>query len=247
MWGLWDTMDIPDKYTKNQAENARLLGLEPRLFLKDDIDLLVKRYTDEEDSTFQDRYNALKRPSCKADVAKYLIVYYEGGVFLDNDAELKKAKNLDTFIADLESNENGVWFTETESKTPITLISRGKPYTNIYANYIIASKKGSSVLKDIISLCMSRADELKDINRWADVHVLWCTGPDAVTTILHDNKYESLQIYNKSMSDSVLHHKCDNTWQNNRDIYTVPGGISPSERKNLIMAYKSKMLKIKRI
>lgn len=210
MWGLWDSSDIPSKYLKNQEKNQNILkGSNKITHEKKDIEDLVLKYSEEFDSEFSNIYNSLKRNVCKADLGRYLLIYYYGGVYLDNDVDIKTAFSM----SDLKNHKNGVWYTEDIVDVKV-LDPREEKLPNRYANYIIASLyPRNPILLDIIKESSKRIKTLKDPENWTDNDIVWSTGPDVVTTVLTHTKYSNFIIYDKQKSDKILIHNCEGTWR----------------------------------
>ena len=217
MWGLWDSSDIPSKYLKNQEKNQEILkGSNKITHGKKDIEDLVLKYSEEFDNEFSNIYNSIKRNVCKADLGRYLLIYYYGGVYLDNDVDIKTTFSM----SDLKNHKNGVWYTEGVVDVKV-LDPRQEKIPNRYANYIIASLyPGNKILLDIIKESCKRIKALKDSVNWTDNDIVWSTGPDVVTTILTHTKDKNFIIYDKQKSDKILVHKCEGTWRKNKDKYT---------------------------
>ena len=214
MWGLWDSSDIPSKYLKNQEKNQEILkGSNKITHGKKDIEDLVLKYSEEFDNEFSNIYNSIKRNVCKADLGRYLLIYYYGGVYLDNDVDIKTSFSM----TDLKNHKNGVWYTENVVNVK-KLDPREEKIPNRYANYIIASLyPRNQILLDIIKESSKRIKTLKDSVNWTDNDILWSTGPDVVTTILSHTKHNNYIIYNKQKSDKILIHKAEGTWRKEKD------------------------------
>jgi mannosyltransferase OCH1-like enzyme len=214
MWGLWNSYNIPSKYLKNQEKNQNILkGSNKITYGKKDIEDLVLKYSEEFDSEFSNIYNSIKRNVCKSDLGRYLLIYYYGGVYLDNDVDIKTAFSM----SDLKKYKNGVWYTEAIVDLEV-LDPREEKIPIRYANYIIASLyPGNTILLDIIKESSKRIKTLKDSVNWTDNDILWSTGPDVVTTILTHTKHNNFIIYNKQKSDKILIHNCEGSWRKKKD------------------------------
>jgi mannosyltransferase OCH1-like enzyme len=214
MWGLWDSSDIPSRYLKNQEKNQEILkGSNKITHGKKDIEDLVLKYSHEFDPEFSSIYNSIKRNVTKADIGRYLLIYYYGGVYLDNDVDIKTAFSM----SDLKTYKNGVWYTEAIVDVK-DLDSREEKIPNRYANYIIASLyPRNQILLDIIKESSKRIKTLKDSVNWTDNDVLWSAGPDVVTSILTHTKHNNFIIYDKQKSDKILIHKRESSWRREKD------------------------------
>ena len=214
MWGLWDNTPLPQKYVKQQDKNQDILkGSKKNTYLKKDIEELVLKYSNEFDNDFYNIYNSIKRNVTKADIGRYLLIYYYGGVYIDNDIDILSQFSMN----DLKTYKNGVWYTEhianiqdlgpKEEKNPVRI-----------ANYIIASLyPKNEILLDIIKESSKRIKSLQSQEYWNDSDVLWCAGPDVVTTILTHTQKRDYILYDLEKSKNIILHKSEGTWRLKKD------------------------------
>lgn len=210
MWGLWDNTPLPQNYVKQQDKNKNILkGSKKHTYFKKDIEELVLKYSNEIDHDFYNIYNSIKRNVTKADIGRYLLIYYYGGVYIDNDIDILS----DFSMSDLKNYNNGVWYTEKianiqdlgskEEKNPVRI-----------ANYIIASLyPKNEILLDIIKESSKRIKSLQSQELWNDSDVLWCAGPDVVTTILTHTQKRYYILYDLEKSKNIILHKSEGTWR----------------------------------
>ena len=174
---------------------------------------MVLRFSEEVDPSFEKVYHSIPRGVSKADIGRYLVLYYLGGIYLDNDIILKNGN----WINILDKYPNGVWFTEKMCKSSEQFGKREKKYLHRIANYAIAlSNPKSQLVKDIIVESSKRIKNLSD-QEWSDEDVLWATGPDVVTTILTETYLDGFKILNLEASKSALSHKATGSWRNKED------------------------------
>ena len=140
-----------------------------------------------------------------------MIIYFRGGIYCDADCYINKKFNEDI-------NSNIILFTEGIVPNVNRLGPReSKNLDNVLrvANYFFVSKfKKHPFFKAVIAECLKRLKrilikEKKTIFNRQDI--LWCCGPDVITTIYHltKHKYNDIHLHDKSFLD----HRCYNSWK----------------------------------
>lgn len=215
MWGLWDNFPLPEKYQKIQKENKRALKAPLVLHQREDIFAHVKQFSDEFGPEFFELFTRIPRKVCQADLGRYILIYHLGGLYLDLDARVKNAKK---FLEDLDYY-NGVWL--TEKMAPVeSLGPREKPYTQRVAQYAFyVSQPRSPLLLEIIKEAFNRVNVLfqERGNAWSDSDVLWATGPDVVTTCIHETSERHFKLLSLSKSNAFVIHECHWSWHDGKD------------------------------
>lgn len=215
MYGLWDVSPLPIPLKKVQEHNAKALNSQ---FITHDKAATLKyvlQYSREFDPDFYDLFIRISRKVSQADLGRYLIIFYEGGMYCDLDAIVKDPRD---FLEDL-SYRNGVWF--TEKITDISNLGiREKPYSHRIAQYALFIKdKRSPLMLEIIQESTRRVRMLfeETKGKWSDSDVLWATGPDVVTTIIHETSKSDFKILNLKESQKFINHKGSGGWRKGKD------------------------------
>jgi len=206
MWGIWDETPFP--YV-NQVENiCTRLGYSYKVHSKNDIENLVDRYANEFNIDIIKAYYKIQRKVSRADIGRYLVIFYYSGIYLDNDAILTQQLTKKEYL-----NEQGVWFTEKRLRPDMMhkLGHREAKYSHRIANYAFGCHKIQSlVMKKIIDEAIART--LKIDNPWTDKDVIYCTGPDVITTLYHRTK-----LFSKAHPKKYVKHKAHGSWKAGKD------------------------------
>lgn len=216
MWGLWDTTPLPEEYQAMREHNQKLLKMPSILHEKGDIFLYVKQFSDEFDPALYDLFQKIPRKVCQADLGRYIIIYYLGGLYLDLDARVVDPN----ILLRLGHYPNGVWLTELICR-PSNLAPREKPYCRRIAQYaFFMEEKRSPLLLQIIQESIRRVKVLfaECGDKWSDTDVLWGTGPDVVTTIVHETGHRNFKILNYFESWGFVCHECHSKWHGQKDV-----------------------------
>ncbi len=215
MWGLWDTTPLPNHLVKIQVYNNKILSTKSVTHEKSEILDYVARFSHEHDIDYFELFQKIPRKVSQADLGRYIIIYYEGGMYCDLDVVIKKPHE---FLRDLEY-KNGVWLTE-KVIDPEYLGPREKPYAHRIAQYAFFSKeKKCALLLEIIHEAFRRVQLLFQEcgDQWSDLDVLWATGPDVVTTVLHETLESDYKILDLKQTQKLLKHQSQSTWRDGKD------------------------------
>jgi len=154
-------------------------------------------------------YNIIPHWVIKADLARLLFIYYNGGIYCDVDCFIKKK---------FDNDYNVILFTEHICKSVHSLgprESKNPDHKIRIANYFFYSKiKKHPFFKEVIDECLKRLEQLfikENNNRLTHKDILWCCGPDVITTIYHSTKNKYTDIY--LCDQSFLSHKCYGSWR----------------------------------
>ena len=209
MWGLWDKGDIPHIIKERHDNMKKKFSCKISVHGKDDIENLVEKYTQEFDSDFSKLYHNIQRKVARADLGRYLLIFYMGGIYLDNDAIIK---NINPYL-NLSSYKNGIW--EIEKIVNVNQLGPlEKPISKRIANYIIATPPQSMILLEILKESSCRVkSRLEKGGEWSDSDILWATGPDVVTTIVDKWDMQSGILICKEN----VEHFSEGTWRNGQD------------------------------
>ena len=145
-------------------------------------------------------YYALPKWVSQTDLARLLYVYEYGGIYCDVDCFIKKSFELGEVTLFVE------WVCKIEDLGP------RECKTNLVriANYCFSSTPKHPFIKEVIEECIRRVQEIP-IAKPTDADILWCCGPDVITTIYHLRKdiYPNIQLYN----NNYLDHRCYGSWR----------------------------------
>lgn len=147
-----------------------------------------------------------------ADLGRLLIVYFKGGFYCDIDCFIKRLIPFSTsktcvFEEKIVPDLN--FLGERERKDH-------DKYRQRIANYFF----GSTIIRDeffklTIEECIKRLHRIlneqkeKEGNTVSNHDVLWCCGPDVITSIYHENDKRNIELYDQSF----LHHVCSSSWR----------------------------------
>ena len=210
---IWYGVDAPsplhhanEKYRRGYNSIVKNSMCEIRLWTKSDCEYLVQQYPE-----YEGIYSAANN-IMKYDIMRYLIVYHCGGSYLDADIVLKKS------LANINANE--CFFIEN-----IVPLSRNNPgyYEPIrkgvlelpirIANYAFSSKPKNPIFLEFLAEIRRRMFVQRAPKR--DYDVLYLTGPDVVTSVIHAvKKTMTINVVSKLVSNSIIEHTCAGEWRN---------------------------------
>jgi mannosyltransferase OCH1-like enzyme len=203
VYGIWSTKPMPAYF----AETIKLWqdrAWTTKLWNKQQCEELIQKYPQ-----YSEIYHNLPRNIQRADFIRYLIVYFEGGVYCDLDARpgpitLSDQKDCIYFV---EHISNDQWCEETIKRYPIR---EGVPELKIrISNYFFGAIAGHESLLKIIELLIARVKKFP--NEIDDYSVLFLTGPDVVTQIAQNYRIEhNTKLY--------VSHLCTGTWRACNDV-----------------------------
>ena len=209
---IWYGVDAPsplhhpnEKYRRGYESIVKNSMCEIKLWTKSDCEYLVQQYPQ-----YESMYRAANN-IMKYDIMRYLIVYHCGGTYLDADIVLK------TSLENITANE--CFFIEN-----IIPLSRNNPgyYEPIrkgilehpirIANYAFSSKAKNPIFLEFLAEIRRRMFTQPVPKR--DYDVLYLTGPDVVTSVIHTiNKTTPVNVVSKLMSNSIIEHTCAGEWR----------------------------------
>lgn len=209
---IWYGVDAPsplhhpnEKYKIGYNSIVKNSMCEVRLWTKSDCEYLIQRYPE-----YEGIYRAANN-IMKYDIMRYLIVYHCGGTYLDADIVLKKS------LANITANE--CFFIEN-----IIPLSRRNPgyYEPIrkgqlehpirIANYAFSSKARNPIFLEFLAEIRRRM-YIQPVPK-RDYDVLYLTGPDVVTTVIHAAKKTiSINVISKLVSNSIVQHTGAGEWR----------------------------------
>lgn len=205
LWGFWDATPFPVS-EKADSLTSRGIASSWRVHGPHDIPRLLRRYSTEVDGgRLEGVYWQIPRPVCRSDIARLLVVYFMGGLYLDVDASIRRK------ITRREWNR-GIWILEKIEAEDTAFGPREEHRHMRVANYAFgAPAPGCPAVRACleeatrrISLMMSALDE------WSDSDVLWVTGPDVQSTLYAHRP----QLFGEPLSD-LVEHAAMGAWRSN--------------------------------
>lgn len=122
-------------------------------------------------------YNNAPSYACKSDIARYTILYYEGGLYVDTDTE--PLKNYSYLISDPHITLGLVCLDLCKSK----LFFCGYRYSN---SWLYAKKKCSYLYKFLVDISLTPYERY-----YSSLEYTWnTTGPGALTRLVKEEKLE---------------------------------------------------------
>jgi hypothetical protein len=209
MWGMWDTKPFPFEDKLRCLEG---FGYDARVYGREMVERLVEQFTNEHSPNLSKAYYSIQRKVSQADIGRYLLVFYFGGMYLDNDVTLQRP------LTDREWVDKGAWFIEKYlCDTELGGLGPREERINLrMANYALGYPKPKcAALKAIINEAVRRVLSMAGGYIWTDEDVLYCTGPDVVTT-MYDKWGE--QLFSSALESGIVTHAAHGTWRDFRDV-----------------------------
>ena len=209
---IWYGVDAPSplhhpnqKYSRGFSSILKNSMCEVKVWTKSDCEHLIRQHPEYE-GIYRQANNIMKY-----DIMRYLIVYCFGGTYLDADIVLKKS------LANITAKE--CFFIEN-----IVPLSRNNPgyYEPIrkgvlehpirIANYAFSSKPRNPIFTEVLTEVRRRM-YIQPAPK-SDYDVLYLTGPDVVTTVIHAmKKIIPINIVSKLVSGGIIEHTCAGEWR----------------------------------
>lgn len=204
--------------------NERLPGYKQIYFTDDDIDNYIKDNFSERIYTAYNNINP-KYGAAKADFFRYLVIYKEGGIYLDiksgptknisgffekynNKLLVGTGLNIVRYLFPIE-HFRGI-FDINDDWNYITKINGSE-----YQQYVIAGNKGNPLMKKVIQQVVSNIEygmENKKYYNSGNFSVVAMTGPITYTLVLekYKRKYkENIAFFNGGLSGRISHSLID--------------------------------------
>lgn len=203
VWGLWDKGGLPAGALETRRASARLLpSTRTVVWSRAAVERLL-------DDDWRQLWPALPRGVCQADVARYLIAYRVGGIYLDADAEL------------LQAPPGGDWkvLLMIEQRVPDAryLGPRESKHLVRMAQFMFATVPRHDFWQCVLQLSLSRCRQLLEAgHEWLDSDVLWATGPDVVTSVFHE-KFSGDPSIEVKVAREFVRHECAGAWRKGAD------------------------------
>lgn len=213
---LWDT-EIP-KHLRRTCAAVEALNPEfqVRMWNNDDVRALLA----ENDRDYLAVYDGYERDIQRADFARYVILYFCGGLYLDLDIRavrpihrLLKAKEEEGFSCILcEETRLKPEYREATKSFPIReslpVGERAECEFRV-SNYFMVARKGDRTLKRILELCVERAGHpVRE-----DYDVIFTTGPDVVSTVIDRRQDDDVLVLSRKEVEKYIFHLGDGYWK----------------------------------
>lgn len=211
---IWHGIDAPSpadhpnrKYSQGFASILKNSNCEVKVWSKADCENLILEYPQ-----FEGIYNKSTN-IMKFDIIRYLIIYHSGGTYLDADVILRKPLEKITanecfFIEKIITNV-------ANHESRYEPIRKGIPEHSVrIANYAFSSKPKNPIFIEILTEIRRRMHIQSAPKN--DYDVLYLTGPDVVSTVLHRLAAVSkikINIIPEKVSKSIFIHVFAGEWR----------------------------------
>ena len=206
VYGLWDDDPLPEYYKMNIFQWVKQ-GFFVKVWNRTEVEDLFKQYP-----MWDDLYHRLPLPIMKADLARLLIIYDQGGTYMDLDA-FPYDNNLFQFLQQDSIQE--LFFLESENtneyarSTAKTIhIRKGVPEKpKRYANFAFFALPHNKHILHLLHFVKKRFDSLEDYTFTIDYDVLYTTGPDTVTEMVYELKPRTIPHH------YFIYHQTTASWR----------------------------------
>lgn len=214
---LWDN-SIPRRLRQTCRQTEALNPeFEVRWWRNADVRALLE----EHDPGHLRVYDGYERDIQRADFARYAILYYCGGLYLDLDIEavapfyplLAELRNHSCILC--EETQLAPEFRKMTATYPIRqcLPEAERPECTLrISNFFLAARKGDATMKRILDLCVARSRHTVR----EDYDVIFTTGPDVVSTVVESRRDQGACILSLAAFDRVFRHHSDGSWRTDR-------------------------------
>jgi len=215
---VWHGIDAPSPayhpnkiYSQGFASIVKNSNCEVKIWSKADCENLILEYP---------QYEGIYRKATnimKFDIIRYLIIYHSGGTYLDVDVLLKKSlKNITAnecfFVEKIITNV-------ANHDARYEPIRKGVPEHPVrIANYAFSSKPKNPIFIEILTEIRRRMHLQPSPKK--DYDVLYLTGPDVVTTVVHRLSAVSrmkINIIPQKISKSIFVHASAGEWRGRKE------------------------------
>jgi hypothetical protein len=211
VYGLWDKGEVPEKFA-NTMKLWEKQGWTIKLWDGDMVDALLDKYP-----RYKEILPSLGRKVQKADLARLLILYDEGGHYFDLDC-VPTERNLFQYLN--AHNPPAIFYVERTLCLAQYLMSIFYPIRNFkpetlvrIANYSFGAMPQNETILKNLELLRERCLKFSDYD--GDYDVLFKTGPDCTTHATHALAWENRAILPHS---PWMKHVCAGSWRNSKDV-----------------------------
>jgi|TARA_R110001583_G_scaffold32597_3_gene110960 hypothetical protein len=206
IWGLWDKNSKPlKKHQENIDFNKSYFT--PEVIGLDVIESWVARW---ENKKLQSFWEKIPHPVIKGDLGRLLHIYFTGGFYFDTDCRINKPLNLkkeDKLVLFVEKLLPNVSFLgPKEQKSPERVLR----IANFAFGCTVTQHK---FLKEVIEESIKRLETIisKNNKELTEEDILWCCGPDVITSVYHDShkKYDDILL----LDSTYINHFAYGSWR----------------------------------
>ena len=146
----------------------------------------------------QKQWNTIPHWVIKADIARLLYIYENGGVYLDCDCLVQQQLPKEPWVC-------------VEKIVPVHMLgpkeSKHPSHSMRIANYAFGFPRHHPLLKDALEECAIRLSSLEDASA---ENILWVCGPDVITTVYHRSE-EKRKI--ALLNQNYIKHLAVGSWR----------------------------------
>lgn len=206
IWGLWDKESNPPKEHQENIDYNKPY-FTPEIIGLTTIKEWVMKWENKKLLFFWDD---IPHPVIKSDLGRLLHIYFTGGFYFDTDCRINKPLNLkkeDKLVLFTEKLLTNVSFLgPRECKSPERVLR--------IANFAFGcTVTRHEFLKEVIEECIVRLETVFSESRTqlTDEDILWCCGPDVITSIYHTShkKYDDISL----LDTTYLNHLALGSWR----------------------------------
>ena len=209
VYGLWDSGEMPEKFAKTMKLWEKQ-GWKVKLWDGKMVDALLDKYP-----RYKEIVPSFERKVQKADLARLLILYDEGGHYFDLDC-IPTERNLYDYLN--KHNPPAIFYVEHTLclaqyfMSMFRTIRNFKPETLIrIANYSFGAFPKNETVLNNLELLRERCLKFPDYK--GDYDVLFKTGPDCTTHAVMNSEERAILPHNPWMK-----HVRAGSWRNSKDL-----------------------------
>lgn len=196
----WTGSKIPEEIKKN-VENYKKINndYQVEIIMDDNLFLDKAKY---DFPSLTNLFNKISIPSCKSDIARLLILYYFGGIYVDCNTIPLKCFN--DFYVTIKDKDFVISFN----------------YNNLdYSTRVLFSSKESSVLKEILIKITNNLENLFNLEKESNINIeyniLLLTGTGPFNDVLGRNG--DVDKFDDN-SDIIKHYGCNMEHHHNKNF-----------------------------
>jgi len=244
----WKTKTNIDPIRSKYVKSIKQYNPSMKYYLYDDQD--CDTFVKDKFPKYYPYYQKLELPVQKADLWRYLVIYYYGGYYLDIDCISVKSfsKLIKKYNKDKDYDDcNDLLIIEVENPAPLKFIN-GFPRNPQYAQYWFGATPRHPAILEVIKLVIRNIRNIKDHdhdhNNISDEETLFLTGPvpwtDGITKYEKNKKDSSIYKIKQNIYDTIavpfntqliykhkntpVIHKCAGSWRlpsSNRKFFII--------------------------
>ena len=166
---------------------------------------------------FTDIIEKIPRKMCVVDLYKYFGQHMYGGIQMDLDVQVKQVLSP---ILNKYKDAEVILFVEIPYCPPSHLGPREvKTQSKRIGSCLLWSKKKHDFWSKCLDLCYERIQILfsEGVTTWSDTDILWCTGPDIITTVWYQHYKDNKKVVIVEIDEHIkyFHHNCHGDWRGN--------------------------------